>query len=300
MSLSDAPPVVDRPLLDPAPVAALQALFDDGTPVIVEGDPLPPLWHWVALPTWIPSSALGRDGHPTLGVFPPPEGFPRRMFAGGSVTFHTPLTLGSQVERTQQVVSATEKSGRSGRFVIVQVRTRLVNADGQLAVEEHQDLVYREPADEDPRADPATAPGASRVHDPVGEPVTDRGDGTWELRTDPIVLMRFSAATANAHRIHYDQGYATGIEGYPGLVVHGPLMTLSLAQVQRREQPEVNITHLTHRNVRPLFCGEPARIEPLEPDDRDPTASRRLGVVSGSGSEHATHAILGVTTDGSG
>ncbi|MFE5501989.1 MaoC family dehydratase N-terminal domain-containing protein [Amycolatopsis japonica] len=244
--------VTTRELVDPAPVAALAALFDDGLPAPLPGDDLPPLWHWVALPRWPASSELGNDGHPARGTFLPPVDLPRRMFAGGEVTFHAPLKIGATVRRESTVDSVTEKSGRSGRLVIVVVRTRLSTEDGALCVEERQDLIYR---DRGTSAEPKPAD-----FDPVGAPFRRAEAGTWDFATDPTLLMRFSAATANPHRIHYDWPYATRAEGYPGLVVHGPLMSLALAETLRLDHPGARVKRLSHRNNAPLFCGEPAQL----------------------------------------
>ncbi|MDA3644242.1 MaoC family dehydratase N-terminal domain-containing protein [Saccharopolyspora indica] len=244
-------------LVDPGPVAALAKLFDDEAPAPGDGDALPPLWHWVALPRWPVSSELALDGHPARGSFLPPVELPRRMFAGGEVAFHADVRIGETVRRESTVESVTEKSGRSGELVIVVVRTRLFGADGRLAVEERQDLIYREAAE--PSVSTARADVAAELH-PVGRPLRRTGPWTWDFATDPSLLMRFSAATANAHRIHYDWPYATAVEGYPGLVVHGPLMTLALAEVLRLEQPPGRAVRLTHRNRAPLFCGQAAEV----------------------------------------
>ncbi|WP_188189699.1 FAS1-like dehydratase domain-containing protein [Nonomuraea sp. SYSU D8015] len=245
--------VVTTETVDPHPVAALSALFDDGTPAIGPGDPLPPLWHWVALPRWPRSSLLGADGHPARGSFLPPVELPRRMFAGGEVVFHAPLTVGGTLRREARVESVTEKTGRSGRLVVVVVATGLYQ-DDKLALEERQDLIYRDAGPAAPAAaDPATAV-------PAGAPFTRAGEWAWDFATDPTLLMRFSAATANPHRIHYDWPYATRVEGYPGLVVHGPLMTLALAEVLRLEGHRGGVVRMRHRNRRPLFCGQAARL----------------------------------------
>jgi 3-methylfumaryl-CoA hydratase len=242
-------------LVDPAPVAALAALFDDDLPAPTPGDQLPPLWHWVALPRWAASRALGFDGHPRRGSFLPPVALPRRMFAGGTVRFNAPLIVGETVRREAEVLSVTEKSGRSGALVIVDVRTRLYDDSGTLAVEEVQNLVYREAAT--PSAGPPPEPPTAST-DP-GMPLRQISDTEWELRTNASLLMRFSAATANAHRIHYDWPYATRVEGYPGLVVHGPLQALALAEIHRLAAG-APVAALRHRGRAPLFCGESARL----------------------------------------
>ncbi|MGN2638234.1 FAS1-like dehydratase domain-containing protein [Nocardia takedensis] len=254
MSRWRAHTVVSAELVDPTPVAALSAVLDSGAPPAGPGDPLPPLWHWAALARWPASRDLGSDGHPARGSFLPPTELPRRMFAGGEVAFHAPIHVGSTVRREATVLSATPKTGRSGSLVVVVVEIRLTTEAGELAVVERQDIVYREAG-----AVPAVAPTPPVVA-PVGAPLRRIAEWDWELRTDPTVLARFSAATANPHRIHYDWPYATGVEGYPGLVVHGPLMTIALAETLRRERPDVAPARLRHRNLAPLFCAEPARL----------------------------------------
>ncbi|MGI8311890.1 FAS1-like dehydratase domain-containing protein [Saccharopolyspora hattusasensis] len=244
-------------MIDPGRVDALARLFDNGLRGPGPGDELPPLWHWVALPRWPISSELGTDGHPSCGAFLPPIALPRRMFAGGELTFHNRLRVGETVHRESTVDSVTEKQGRSGKLVVVVVRTQLFKADGGLAIDERQDLIYREAGA--PSAEVASVADAAQFR-PVGAPFHRAGEWTWDFAIDPTLLMRFSAVTANAHRIHYDWPYATRVEGYPGLVAHGPLMTLALAEVLRLEHLSGRLTRLTHRNKTPLFCGQPARL----------------------------------------
>lgn len=242
--------------LDPGPVAALASLFDDGLPAPATGDVLPPLWHWVALARWPVSSLLAADGHPAKGTFLPPVELPRRMFAGGTARFPGVLRVGDTVRRVARVESVTEKQGRSGALVLVTVGVELYAPDGSLAVAEQQNLIYREaPAPNAPTGDPA--PGSAAALAPGGAPLVPAGADRWRLVTDPTLLMRFSAATANAHRIHYDWPYATRVEGYPGLVVHGPLMTLALAETHRLSGAQP-VRALRHRNSAPLFCADPA------------------------------------------
>ncbi|WP_406630615.1 MaoC family dehydratase N-terminal domain-containing protein [Amycolatopsis sp. WGS_07] len=249
--------VAGEDVVEAGPVAALAALFDDGIPAPREGDDLPPLWHWVALPHWPASSGLDLDGHPVRGDFLPPVELPRRMFAGGEVVLHRAPKVGETVHRRSIVDSVTDKSGRSGKLVLVQVRTELSGMDGTPYVEERQDLLYRE-AGSPSRA--AAVPEAAAALEPVGSPFRRTDGQTWEFATDPTLLMRFSAATANAHRIHYDWPYATRVEGYPGLVVHGPLMSLALAEVLRLDSPAARVRRISHRNQAPLFCGQPAQL----------------------------------------
>ena len=281
--------VVDEALVDEGPVAALQALLDDGLPTVGPGDPLPPLWHWVALPRWSPSSVLGLDGHPARGSFLPPVELPRRMFAGGAVTFHAPVRVGDVVRREAAVTAVEHKQGRSGELVVVTVVTRL-SAGGRLAVEETQDLVYR-------------GEGARSAPAPVAElapaaPLARAGEWAWSFRTDPTLLMRFSAATANAHRIHYDHPYATAVEGYPGLVVHGPLMTLALAEVARLEGVAGGrVRRLAHRNLAPLFCGAPATLRRTSVDTAEGTTTIQLLSPDGESETPRTTLTLWVDED---
>lgn len=260
--------VTDEALVEAAPVAAFEALVDDGLPAVGVGDPLPPLWHWLALPRWSPSSQLGADGHPHRGDLLPPIALPRRMFAGGEVTLHAPIPVGATVRREVEVTGVEHKQGRSGELVLVTTRTRL-HIGPTLCLEERQDLIYREAAR--PR-DASAGEDAPPDEQPLApsRPLRAVGEGEWALRTDPTLLMRFSAATANAHRIHYDRPYATGVEGYPGLVVQGPLMTLLLAETARLAGLD-GVRRLAHRNLAPLFCGDPAELRLAEDPARPGT-----------------------------
>jgi 3-methylfumaryl-CoA hydratase len=251
--------VVTRQLVDSAPVRALGALLDSGAAVPQPGDPLPPLWHWVALPRWVASSQVSSDGHPPRGALLPAVDLPRRMFAGGSVNGQAPLIVGETVERTERAVSVAHKTGRSGSFVVVTVETSLHAEDGTLRLEERQDLVFRgTDALRVPGAPPSPEVAAGLT--PQGPPLRRTSEGGWAVATDPTLLMRFSAATANAHRIHYDWPYATGVEGYPGLVVHGPLSTLLLAETVRLDRGTPASFRYTHRHLAPVFCGEPCSV----------------------------------------
>jgi 3-methylfumaryl-CoA hydratase len=280
-------PEISTELLDPAPVAALAALLDDGLPAPGPGDPLPPLWHWVALPRWAASGGLGADGHPRRGSFLPPVALPRRMFAGGEIRFHAPLLVGSTVRRVAEVVSVQEKNGRSGALVVVDVRIRLFGETNELAIEETQNLIYREAAPVSDR--PAELPSAEAAV--PGKPLHRAADNAWELRTDPSLLARFSAATANAHRIHYDWPYATGVEGYPGLVVHGPLQAIALAEIHRL-MGGAPVRELRHRGRAPLFCGQPARLLATEVPD-----GTTLELFGPGGESAGPNATVDLTTD---
>ena len=228
------------------PVAALSATLDREDPEPQPGDPLPLLWHWLFFLDRHRASELGPDGHARRGGLLPPIPLPRRMWAGSRFEFRHPLRIGDQMTRETRVIDIKEKSGRSGPLVFVVVRHEISNSKGLAVVEEH-DIVYR---DHGPAAPVKPAPT----------------DAAWErtIHPDDVLLFRYSALTFNGHRIHYDRRYATEVEGYPGLVVHGPLIATLLMDLLRRNQPAVNVVRFSFRAVNPLFdtgafvvCGKP-------------------------------------------
>lgn len=233
------------------PVAALSATLDWDSPVPLTGDVLPPLWHWLYFLPIHRQSDIGPDGHPNRGGFLPPVPLPRRMWAGSRITFQHPLRMGDPVERISRVVNVECKAGRSGNLIFVAVRHEISNPAG-IAIIEEQDIVYRD----------MPTPGAAQAT-PVVAPV----DSTWEriIRPDDVLLFRYSALTLNTHRIHYSRDYVTEVEGYPGLVVHGPLIATLLLDLLRRHKPDAVVGGFTFRAVRPLFdtavfcaCGKPS------------------------------------------
>ncbi|MCB9959275.1 MAG: MaoC family dehydratase N-terminal domain-containing protein [Rhodospirillaceae bacterium] len=234
-------------LIAAAQVEAIAATLDLPTDALGVGDPLPPLWHWFYFLPRAATSALGSDGHPPKGGFMPPVDLPRRMFAGARVRFPAPLLIGSPATREGEVVNVTEKHGGSGRLAFVTVRYRVVQ-DGQVCIEEEQDIVYREPG--------AAVP-APQVLD--GWPAVPDGTWTRTVTPDPRLLFRFSALTFNAHRIHYDRPYAMAEEGYPGLVVHGPLTALLLLHLAR-DNADRPVAGYSFRGKAPLFDLGPFRL----------------------------------------
>ncbi|MDD2765757.1 MAG: MaoC family dehydratase N-terminal domain-containing protein [Opitutaceae bacterium] len=202
-----------------------------------KGDPLPQLWHWLYFTPHAAQSELGADGHPRRGGLLPPVPLPRRMWAGGRLTFHQPLRLGEDVTRTSEIITIAEKSGAQGALVFVTLRHRLTNSAG-LAIEEEQDIVYRAAAS-------TARPAALSARLPSV-------DWRRAYPTDPVLLFRYSAITFNGHRIHYDLPYATQEEGYPGLVVQGPLTATLLLDAYQRETGEVARTY-SFRGQAPLF-----------------------------------------------
>jgi 3-methylfumaryl-CoA hydratase len=241
-------PVEATGRMDAWPVLAFAALLDQPAPVSGPGDEIPPLWHGFHLLDHPAQAELGDDGHPAAGRFLPPMPDRRRMFAGGRVEVRDPLRVGDVVTRRSSLVSATPKSGRSGAMVLVTVRHEFLR-DGGAAIVEEQDFAYR--------SQPA---GAERGLAPTAAaPATEVRRGEWHLSLDPDerLLFRFSALTYNTHRIHYDHPYVTGVEGYPGLVVHGPLLALLLLELPRRFAPERRVAGFAYRLRRPAFAGAP-------------------------------------------
>ncbi|WP_066272032.1 FAS1-like dehydratase domain-containing protein [Hydrogenophaga palleronii] len=228
------------------PFAALSATLDHRDIAVAPGTPLPPLWHWLYFLPRARQSELGEDGHPRLGGFLPPVPLPRRMWAGGRLRWFSPLRIGESVRRISRIESVTHKAGRTGDLVFVVLRHEISSGD-QVALTEEHDIVYRAlPQPGDASAPPQVAPC----------------DAPWSrhVTPDPVLLFRYSALTFNGHRIHYDRSYVTEVEGYPGLIVHGPLIATLLADLARRERPEARVTHFSFKAIRPTFDLHPLRV----------------------------------------
>jgi hydroxyacyl-ACP dehydratase HTD2-like protein with hotdog domain len=224
--------------LDPRLAEGMAASLGVALP---EGD-LPPLWHWMLFQDWRPPEGVGPDGHPRRGGFlPPVHDLPRRMWAGGRLDFHAAgLRVDDRLRRLSTIVAVSEKAGGSGRLVFVTVRHALEGPRGPVLTEEH-DIVYR---------------GAEGAAVRPGEPAPDWSGATRrELTPDALLLFRYSALTGNGHRIHYDFPYVTGVEGYPGLIVHGPLQATLLAQAVLEAAPCRRIARFSFRGRRPAFAG---------------------------------------------
>ncbi|MEO0379369.1 MAG: acyl dehydratase [Pseudomonadota bacterium] len=228
-------------VLDPARAQAMQVVLGH-TPTLKAGDALPPFFHQLYFWTPVPADALGRDGHPKVGGLIPDMGLPRRMWAGGRLQFHAPLHLGLEARRVSQCETATRKDGRSGPLGFVTLRHELWQGN-TLCVTEWQDLVYREdPYPEVPRPVAPTAPLDEEARQAV--------------QFDATMLFRYSALTFNGHRIHYDQPYARKVEGYDGLVVHGPLLAQQLMLMAERDVGPLRT--FTFRATAPLMHHEQA------------------------------------------
>ncbi|ALG09799.1 FAS1-like dehydratase domain-containing protein [Kibdelosporangium phytohabitans] len=226
-----------REFLVPGPAQALGALLDVPVPDVDNGAALPLLWHWVYLLDRPAQAGLGPDGHPARDTLPVPAGH-RRMWAGGRVHLYADLCCGDYATRRTKVLSVEQKHGRSGPLTFVVVGHQ-VEQRGQVILDEEQDLVYRpvtpgQPAGAEPAATIPAAP-----HE-------------WAVDLSPVLLFRFSALTYNAHRIHYDRDYARDVEGYPGLLTHGPLQAIAMAEKARADGFPANVS-FTYRLISPLF-----------------------------------------------
>lgn len=240
-------------LVTPTPFAALSALLDYPPERPVEGTVLPPLWHWLYFLPLYRQSELGSDGHARKGGFLPPVPLPRRMWAGSQITFQAPLRVGDRLSRESTIAAVNVKRGRGGTLVFVKV-LHLISRDSEPgeALREYHDIVYREaPKPDEPARAPQPAPPSC----------------SWKrtITPDDVLLFRYSALTFNGHRIHYDRRYVAEVEGYPGLVVHGPLLATLMLDLLRRERPDSEVAAFEFRALRPVFdlhpfdvCGEPA------------------------------------------
>ena len=237
----------------PWPVAALAALLDRDDPFPGPDAELPPGGQWLYFLPIGRHSEKGPDGHPRRGGFLPPVPLQRRMWAGGRIEFIRPIRIGDPISRTSLIGDVAHKDGKTGPLVFVRVDHEISGPDG-LALKEEHDIVYRDiPVPCAVSAPPPTAP--------------EGADWRRAVTPDPVMLFRYSALTYNGHRIHYDQPYATGVEGYPGLVVHGPLIATLLMDLIRRERPAARIARLAYRGLSPLFDTAPFVVEGIPSAD---------------------------------
>ena len=230
-------------IITAAPLRALSATLDRDDPAPAHGTPVAPLWHWLYFLPHARQSEIGPDGHPRRGGFLPPVPLPRRMWAGGRLRWEAsnPLRVRQQVQRVSTIRSVQHKTGRSGELLFVLVEHRFSNQDGLALTEEH-DIVYR---------------AAARHGDPVPPPQQPplAGQAAWSrtIVPDDVLLFRYSALTFNGHRIHYDRRYVTQVEGYPGLIVHGPLIATLLLDLLRRQVQGARVVAFDFKALRPTF-----------------------------------------------
>ena len=227
------------------PFAALAATLDcpgaatAGRPAA--GTVLPDLWHWLYFLPLAAQSEIGDDGHPKRGGFLPPVALPRRMWAGSEFEFHEPMRVSDTLQRTSTIEDVKEKTGRTGSLIFVRVRHEIRrNGSKAIALREHHNIVYRAAASpQDVAPAPVPAPPACAW--------------TRQIVPDDVLLFRYSALTFNGHRIHYDRQYVTQVEGYPGLVVHGPLIATLLMDLLRRHLPNARVQKFEFKALRPTF-----------------------------------------------
>jgi hydroxyacyl-ACP dehydratase HTD2-like protein with hotdog domain len=231
--------------VSPQLIQRLAATLD--APVPMDGT-LPPLGHWLMFQDWVPARELGDDGHPLRGGFLPPEhDLQRRMWGAGRIQFQRPLRTGETVTRTSTILTIKEKHGSAGRMLIVTVGHEISGAAGP-AISEQQDIIYR---GIEGAAVKSLAAGAPAPADAFSR----------QVLPDPVSLFRYSALTGNGHRIHYDATYATQVEGYPGLVVHGPLQATWLADLLARQTGGATLAQFNFRGQRAAIAGKPLLLE---------------------------------------
>ncbi len=221
------------------PLRALSATLDRDDPTTDLGTEVPPCWHWLYFLPLHRQSEIGPDGHAKRGGFLPPVPLPRRMWAGSRIEFLAPVRAGQAINRTSRIADVRMKDGRTGPLVFVNVHHE-IRPEGQLAIHEEHDIVYRD----------MPAPGESA---PAGVPAPTNAQWTREIRPDDVLLFRYSALTFNGHRIHYDRRYVTEVEGYPGLIVHGPLIATLLLDLLRRQLPGAQVRHFSFKAMKPIF-----------------------------------------------
>lgn len=227
-------------LIDAGRARALQSTLDDPFPILGENSLLPPLWHWAFFWETATTAELGSDGLAVGSGLLPPINLPRIMWAGSRLAFPGSLVIGETAMRRSSVVDIVEKQGRSGRLCFVTLRHELTQK-GQVCIEEEMDIVYRE-----------ASQGTEAL--PVGQTAPTRADWRRKIAASPVLLFRYSALTWNSHRIHYDGDYVTREEGYPGLIVHGPLLATLMIDQLRRQIPSAKVTRFAFSALRPVFA----------------------------------------------
>ena len=231
--------------------------------------------HWCLAPPHAPMSELAEDGHARKGSFLPDSDLPRRMWASSSMEFHAPIKVGAQIRKHSKISSVKEKQGNSGSLIFVEI-DHAIFADDLLAVEERQTLVYR---------------AASSVLTPMPRAI-GADLSAWSITREIIpyeaMLFRYSALTFNAHKIHYDAPYTREIEGYPALVVHGPLIASLLLRLASDEFGSLKVAHFSFRGKSPAFVGQ--KLYLVARRDGDDMALAAIGADGRSVMEAEAHA----------
>ncbi len=227
------------------------ALLDHEIPPVRAGAAAPQGIHWLCATPRVRARDIGADGHPHLGLLLPPIDLPRRMWAGSDIEFVRPIRQGDAIERRSTIRSITPKTGSAGPLVFVEVDHSFL-ANGEIALREHHTIVYRSPPDMSRRA------GRQAPHESA---MTEAPALSRTVRPDPVLLFRYSALTFNSHRIHYDHPYATTLEGYPGLVVHGPLIATLLLDLAAGHCGANALKTFSFRGLAPAFADEPLGLQ---------------------------------------
>jgi len=236
----------------PTPVRAMALTLNHSADNAVLA-PLPPVWHWLYFLPMSPLNETGPDGHPARGGFLPPVPLPRRMWASSELSFHAPIAIGDEIKRTSTIRSVEHKTGRSGDLVFVTVDHQ-IHTGQTLCIDEAHHIVYR-----------AMPKAGAALPTPPAAPTNSQ----WsrQVEPDPVLLFRYSALTFNGHRIHYDQPYTTTTEGYPGLVVHGPLVATLLLDLLHEHLPQATVKSYKFRAMSPTFCPDPFSLHGRLEDD---------------------------------
>ena len=233
-------------VIRPQPVARMQATLHWPRAALGDGDPLPHAWHWLFFLEAAPLRELDRDGHAMRGEFLPPVALPRRMWAGGRLRFIEPIRIGESIRKQSTITNVVRKTGRTGELCFVTVRHEFLDRLTLKMTEEH-DIVYRQDHDQNT---PVAAP----------PPAPEDADASAQITPSPMLLFRYSALTFNSHRIHYDIEYCRNVEGFPGLVVHGPLTATFLVGMAGEQHGAAALNQFEFRAVSPLFGNQPFTI----------------------------------------
>ena len=239
-----------RDVVTAAMVDGLHATLDHDVLPVAEGAAAPQGIHWLCATLKVRAREIGADGHPHLGLLLPPVKLPRRMWAGSVIDFCHPVRVGESIERRSTIRSITPKTGSAGPLVFVETDHEIL-ANGERALIECHTIVFRGPPDTSKRSKAAAK----------AEPAEAPAEFSRTLRPDPVMLFRYSALTFNAHRIHYDQPYVTKVEGYPGLVVHGPLIATLLLDLVASRHGDNALKRFSFRGLAPAYGNEPLTLE---------------------------------------
>jgi len=236
------------------PVKAMAAVFDYNYNS-AEFKEVPYGWHWLYFLNLPLQKNLGPDGHEKKIGFMPPIDLPIRMYAGGEINYYKPLLIGQEVKKTSSIVSIENKKGSTGNLIFLKINHKISN-DKETLINEVQNLVYRE--------DKNTQKAKSNLN--VMTPKIFDYEKSWN--TSPEMLFRYSALTHNTHKIHYDFLYATNVEGYPQIVVHGPLMATFLLDLVSNiiSDSKQKLIKFTFKLRSPVFVGGTIYAQALKTD----------------------------------